>query len=255
MTKKTKQLANGKPRYSIVIPAYEEAILIGQSLETVHAYLKRSNLLNSTEVVVVAAQGKDDTASIAETKSNMFAFFQLVKPGPKVGKGRDVRLGMLAAKGEYLIFTDADLATPIEHCTEMFRQLESGEVEMSIGVRNLWKMHKKPTRKIMSVLSNWLVRLLLLPWVPDSQCGFKGFTRQTAHELFSKMTVQGWAFDMELLAIASQHKLSIGKIRIDDWTDPKLESGLVGESPLTASINTFKELLRIRKQRKKGQYT
>jgi dolichyl-phosphate beta-glucosyltransferase len=243
------------PTYSIVIPAFEEAALIVQSLQTVHDFLQSQDWLSKTEVIVVAAKGNDNTADLAKSQAHLFTFFQVIEPGPKVGKGRDVKAGVLAAKGQFIIFTDADLATPIHHCKEAFAALEEGKADVAIGVRNLWVMHKSLSRKATSVFANWLVRLLLLPRIPDSQCGFKGFTRATAQDLFSRQTIAGWAFDMELLVIASRRRLKITKIPIKDWSDPKLEQGLVGESTWQASVNTFKELLRIRKQRRKGVYS
>lgn len=241
-------------RLSIILPSYKEANLIADTLKSVHSYLLEKGLHKETEVIVVAANGGDDTASIAKGFERMFEQLLVIEPGPKVGKGRDVKLGMQAARGRSIFFTDADLATPIDYLEPALRVLESGQADIVIGTRNLWRIHKGFMRKTMSVFANWIVRFLLLPGVPDSQCGFKGFTSEAADTCFSRTTINGWAFDMEVLAIARQHNKRINYFAIDRWSDPKLEAGLVGESPIQASIITFKELWRIRKQKKKGLY-
>jgi dolichyl-phosphate beta-glucosyltransferase len=239
---------------SLVIPAYKEEKLIDSTLKNVHSYLSSQSLVDKSEVIVVAADGGDDTALIAKKNSHLFPNFQLIEPGPKVGKGRDVGLGIKAAKGSYVFFTDADLATPIDYLRPALTLLESPGVDLVIGSRRLWKIHKGLMRKIVSVSGNWAVRLLLLRRIQDSQCGFKGFTKEAARNLFSRVTINGWAFDMEILAIAKEHNLNIKEIAIDRWFDPKQEAALVGESSIKASLQTLGELWRIRKQRARGYY-
>lgn len=241
------------PKYSIIIPAYEEATLIVSTLTAVQRYLKEEKLLDETEVVVVAAKGKDSTAQLARSQAKNFRHFQLIEPGPKVGKGRDVKAGIEAARGDFLLFTDADLATPEHHIKPAFEVLADGQADIVIGVRDLWSIHKDLYRKLVSVIANWLVRTLL-PTVPDSQCGFKGFSKEAAEKIFTKLTIVGWGFDIELLVIAKAKKLSIKKLKIKDWHDPKLEAGLVGEATSSAVMSTLKELLAIWKNRLKGAY-
>jgi dolichyl-phosphate beta-glucosyltransferase len=243
----------GCVRYSVVVPAYAEAAVIQNSLNELYAYLRAEKMLADTEVVVVAADSTDNTAGLAKESGKQFTHFKLVTPGPKVGKGRDVKAGILASSGDYVLFTDADMATPVRHIKPAFETLEQG-CDMVIGSRDLWKIHKGLFRKLMSVTANLMVRLLLLPHVADSQCGFKGWPKAKAREVFDQMTIQGWAFDMEILLVAELKKYSTKILKIDDWTDPKQGMGLVGESSIQASIRTFKELWRIHKQRQKGVY-
>lgn len=239
-------------RFSIVVPAYMEQLVIGGSLDRLATYLRGSNLLEITEVIVVTADSTDKTADIVRKKANKFLHFQFIEPGPKVGKGRDVRMGIEAARGEYVLFTDADLATPEHHIMPMFTKLQQGS-DVVIGVRKIHKTHTG-LRALVSIFSNWLVRLLLLRGIPDSQCGFKGFTKSSAKKIFSRSVIDGWGFDMEVLAIARVQKMNVSLMPIYDWHDPKVDQGLVGESTVSASIKTFKELLLIRKLRKKGKY-
>lgn len=236
--------ASASPQFSIVIPAFEEEAIIETSFEKVRNYLEEQNVLDSTEIVVVVADSKDATAQIAKDASAGFKFFQLIEPGKKHGKGRDVRIGMLAARGEFILFTDADLATPAHHIMPMFDKLKS-DSEVVIGIRDLKKIHHG-YRSLLSRCTNLLTRMIILPGISDTQCGFKGFRSQCAHEIFSVASIDGWSFDIEVLALARKLKKSIGTVEINDWFDPKLESGLIGENPIKTISRSLIELFIIR---------
>lgn len=240
--------ASTRPRFSLVIPAFEEAALITQTLTRLHAYLLETGLLSQTEVVVVVAEGRDNTQKLVEAQAFRFPFFHLALPGRKVGKGRDVRAGVLAARGDFIVFTDADLATPLQHIQSAFAWLETGSADVVVGTRNLWRVHKTVGRRLLSGGANLLIRLTLLPGIQDSQCGFKGFTQKAARELFTNMETVGWGFDLELLSLAREKKLRTQSLDIPDWSDPKLSAGLVGESAWKASWATLGELWHIRRQ-------
>jgi dolichyl-phosphate beta-glucosyltransferase len=240
-------------KYSIIIPAFKEETVIGESLESVAAYLKEQNQLDDTEVIVVAADAGDRTAEIAQEKATLFPHFHLIEPGAKVGKGRDVTLGMMASKGDYVLFTDADLATPVHHINDAWRSLETGLADVVIGQRNLVRIHKG-YRIFLSLGANLLTRIALLPGIGDTQCGFKAFTRTAAQDIFSHVTIPGWGFDFEVLTVAREHGYRIQSTKIDDWHDPKIDSGLVGESGFSATKKTLKELSLVRSNRRKGLY-
>ncbi len=239
-------------RYSIIVPALEEEAVIGWTLDRLAIYLLSCDALEETEVIVVTADSKDNTAKIVKDRKSHFDHFQFIEPGPKVGKGRDVQAGIMAARGDYILFTDADLATPEWHIMPAFKVLEEGS-DIVIGVRNLRTIHHG-YRVLISLGANLLTRLMVLPSVPDTQCGFKAFTKQSAHDIFEKLTVMGWGFDIEVLVIARKLKLKLKKMPIRDWHDPKIDNGLVGESSWKASVRTLKELIQIRKNRKQGIY-
>jgi len=240
-------------KYSVIIPAYREESIIGSSLVRLAAYLEDQQMLKDTEVIVVAADGGDKTAEIARDKAHYFATLRLVEPGPKVGKGRDVHEGVKVSTGDFILFTDADLATPEYYIGPAFQKLHDG-VDVVIGVRELRAIHKGFKRTAVSLLTNILTRIVLLPNIPDTQCGFKAFTRDAALTIFKRQTINGWGFDMEIIKIAKIHKLKIFKMRIPDWHDPKIDQGLVGESSISAAWHTFKELLTIRVNSWKGRY-
>jgi len=243
-------------KYTVVVPAYCEEKVIADSLQRLSGALKNdSKRFKVTEVIVVAADGGDKTAQIARYNQGLFANFVLIEPGKKVGKGRDVREGVLAARGEYVLFLDADLATPPHHIVEAFDGLEQNNIDLLIARRPLSKIHNTISRKVFSVLANLLVRFLATPGIQDSQCGFKAFKTMVAKQLFKPLETMGWGFDIEILARARAKKLKIETLKIDDWYDPKEDvMGLVGESNMHAYLNTLKELFIIAARRLLGRY-
>jgi dolichyl-phosphate beta-glucosyltransferase len=229
---------------SIVIPAYREAWCLSRSLATVYAFLYELGWLETTELVLVTADAPDETVQIARREIARFPHHRHLEPGVKVGKGRDVRCGMLAATGALVIFMDADLATPLHHLPPMIDMLQRG-FDVVIGARDLRTIHDDWTRKLSSQLANQLVRWLVLPGLHDTQCGFKGFHRQVVDGLFGPLTTMRWGFDFDILARARRLRLPIGELRIGDWCDPKGSDGLVGEPAWLARLNTLRELVSV----------
>jgi glycosyltransferase involved in cell wall biosynthesis len=247
---------NKIPKYSVIVPAYSEALLIEDSLKKVSECLKADKKrFKLTELIVVAADSTDKTAEIAKNQAELFAFFKLIKPGPKVGKGRDVRAGILAAKGEYILFLDADLATPATHIKDAFDKLESTNADLLIADRPLEKIHNTFGRRAKSVLSNLLIRVLATPGIKDTQCGFKAFKKDVARKLFEPLETLAWGFDVEILVRARSLGYKIEMLKINDWFDPKEDNmGLVGESNLHAYVHTLIELFSIFIKRLSGHY-
>lgn len=230
---------------SIIIPAYQEAKIIGQTLDSLAAFLG-SNQLGSVEVLVVVANSPDDTADIARGKSASFSNLRVIDAGERVGKGRDTRLGMMEATGRYKLFMDADLATPLHHILEV-KTLMDANAEIGIAVRDLWRIHHGLLRKLISKSSNIAAQILVTPGVKDTQCGFKVFRADVAHELFTRQTMLAWSFDAEILAIARKLGFRISYIPCPDWRDPKsADMGLSGDSPLKAAFRSLIDLFIIR---------
>lgn len=243
------------PKYSVIVPAYKEEAILKDALLGLSVELKKDeSRYLQTEVLVVVADSEDNTAYIAKQCSTLFASYQVLEPGKKVGKGRDVRAGMIAANGEYRLFTDADMATPPKYVYRAFDILEAGN-DLVIGIRPLSKIHNSFKRRIRSIVSNLLIRLLAVPGINDTQCGFKGFTKQATISLFEPLETLKWGFDIEILARARAQGLKIATINISDWFDPKIETqGLVGESDWRANLNTLKELMHVFKKRVSKSY-
>lgn len=238
---------------SIIIPAYREAGVIQQSLETLSAFLK-SNELGEVEVLVVVPDSPDGTADLARAKKDLFEHFRVIDAGQRQGKGRDVRLGMFEAKGRYRLFMDADLATPLNHILDVKSGMDKN-ADVLIAVRDLPKIHKGILRKFMSTFGNICAQVLVLPGIKDTQCGFKAFRADVAEEVFSRQTMLGWSFDAEVLKIARLKGHKITTIEAPDWKEPKAEGmGLVGDSPMKAAIQTLLDLVVIRWNVITGKY-
>lgn len=236
---------------TIVVPAYHEADLITQSLQALSAAIKEHLDYKSTEVIVVAADSDDNTGDIAEQSSQLFEHFSVIRPGARVGKGRDVRAGILAGKGQYRMFMDADMATPLHHLAYIAKFMQH-HGEVGIGIRRLDSIHTG-LRKFISEFGNVLVQSTLTPGIIDSQCGFKIFRADAAEAIFSRITILGWGFDMEVLTIARLQNYDIETFDIPDWHDPKAE-GLTGDSSLKVAFNTGIELLKVLTNRLMGRY-
>jgi glycosyltransferase involved in cell wall biosynthesis len=226
---------------SLVIPAYAEAKFLGATLSTLREFLVRKGELATTEVIVVTADAADGTAAIARQALAAFPNHQHLEPGPKVGKGRDVRAGMLAARGDTVLFMDADLATPLAHIDEAVARIAAG-ADVVIGMRDLASMHNTLGRRLTSQLSNQLVRAVLLPGLADTQCGFKAFRGPLVATLFEPLTTFGWGFDLEILARARRAGAWIEELPVPDWHDPKGDDGLAGETQWLARLRTLREL-------------
>ncbi|HSH31532.1 MAG TPA: glycosyltransferase [Candidatus Saccharimonadales bacterium] len=226
---------------SIIIPAYQEAKRIGGTLERLAQFLKTKDY-GSVEVLVVTATSSDGTDQAALAKAKLFQNFRLVDLGPRVGKGRDVRAGIFEARGRYKMFMDADLATPLVHLDDIQAIIRRGG-QVGIAVRNLTSSHTG-LRKLISSFGNVLVQILLLPGIKDTQCGFKLFEAQAATEIFSRQTVLGWGFDMEILAIARKLGYKIEFIEAPDWQD--VAGGTFSNVAVTGALDTLKDLLYIK---------
>jgi len=238
---------------SIVIPAFNEARRIGRTLDELAQYLAQSPDVKdlAVEVVVVAADTTDATHTIVAAKRAKFRALRLLKPGPRVGKGRDVQYGVLRASGRAIIFMDADLATPLQHLGTFFAHHRQGH-DVVIATRNLHKHHPNFWRRLVSNGGNLLFRIASGVWVEDSQCGFKLFSHQAAHACFSRLTIMGWGFDMEVLAIAKAQGLSIKTHRVDDWVS--VPGSTFNRGMIKNSFVSLRELAYIFWNRLRGVY-
>lgn len=226
---------------SIVIPAFAEARYLPGTLRALRDHLAARGARSATEVIVVTADADDGTPDIARRELVAFPLAQHIEPGPKLGKGRDVRAGMLAARGEVVLFMDADLATPLAYLDPAVARIRAGH-DVVIGCRDLARMHRALGRRLTSQLTNYLVRAALLPGIADTQCGFKAFRGSIVAELFGPLETLGWGFDLEVLVRARAAGAAIAELPIPDWADPKGDHGLAGERQWLARLRTLREL-------------
>lgn len=206
-------------KVSIVIGALREEKRIEKSLKKLREHLVETKSLNSTEIVLVTADGGDRTIEIVENILKIFPNHQIIKPGRPVGKGRDIKLGMLAAEGDIVLFMDADLATPLHHIDDVVNLIEHKAADIVIGIRNIRKMHSTKSRFLVSLLGNLAFSFVSGRYIPDTQCGFKAFNKKAARQCFGRQTITDWSFDMELLIIAFSQSLSVAQLPIEDWKD------------------------------------
>ncbi len=187
---------------SIVIPAYNEERRLPAALEGVRAYLD-GRQWSFREIVVVDDGSTDKTAAVAER----FGARVLANPGNR-GKGYSVRHGMLEARGEWALVTDADLSTPIEELDKLWSAAAAAGADVAIGSRALDRsligVHQPAMRENVGRLFNLAMRLVTgLPF-RDTQCGFKLFTARAAREIFGRQRLDGFGFDVEVLVLARE---------------------------------------------------
>ena len=202
------------PTLSIVIPAYNEASRIRGALQKITGYLHTQNF--SWQVVVVDDGSTDATASVVER-------FLKSEPGvtllqvPHGGKGWAVRHGMLQAQGEFRFLCDADLSMPIQQ-VERFLPPAQNDYDVAIGSREApgaRRIGEPYLRHLSGRLFNLLVRIMAVPGISDSQCGFKSFRAAAAEQLFRSQRIKGFSFDVEVLFLASKAKMHIVEVPID----------------------------------------
>jgi dolichyl-phosphate beta-glucosyltransferase len=243
-----------QPDLSIVIPALAEEKRIGQTLQTLSEFIQKDPIISKLrlEVLVVAADSNDRTHEIVEQKAVLFKHFALLRPGPKVGKGRDVQYGVLQAHGKVIAYMDADLATPLHHLSKFYINLLD-DADIVMATRNIRKHHKDPLRILIANTGNMLFRIAAGLWVEDTQCGFKMFSSHAAKLCFSRMTIQKWGFDMEILAIAKANRLKVVTRRVNDWQDMPFST--FNTSVIRNSLHSLKDLAYIARNRMSGVYT
>jgi dolichyl-phosphate beta-glucosyltransferase len=204
---------------SVVIPAYNEERRLPKTLDSVYQYL--SGLGKEFEIVVVDDGSLDTTASVVEGYAATRPQIRLLSYSPNKGKGHAVRVGMLAARGELILFDDADGSSPI-HEERLLTDAIAGGYDLAIASRakpdDNRTVKALPYRKYIGNAFNMIVQCLLLPGLYDTQCGFKIFKREVAHDLFSVAHLNGFAFDVEVLFIARLRGYKVSEIPIN-WSN------------------------------------
>ena len=234
------------PSLSVVIPAFNEALRLPATLARVRSYLDARQ--PSFEIVVVDDGSTDATAAVARAGA---APIVVLRHAQNRGKGHAVRAGMLAARGERRLMTDADLSTPIEELAPLEAALAQG-FDVAIGSRAVAgarvEVHQPAYREAMGRLFNRLVQALLLPGLHDTQCGFKLFTAAAAAAAFSACRLDGFSFDVEALYVARRRGLRIAELPVVWRNDAATRVGLGG------GAFAFLDLLRIRLAAARGRY-
>jgi dolichyl-phosphate beta-glucosyltransferase len=239
-----------EPTYSIVIPAYNEGARLGATLDKVLAYIHAQKW--NAEIIVVNDGSTDNTVEIVRTFAQNDSTLQLVENPGNLGKGYTVRNGMLRARGQVVLFSDADLSSPIEEVPKLLRALEAG-ADIAIGSRWLraeMQTERQPLyRQLFGRIFNLMLRLTLGLNFKDTQCGFKAFKQPTVQAIFPLQKIYGWGFDPEILFLARKFGFKAKEIPVA-WG----HSGGTRIHPLIDGSRMFLEMLRIRWNDLTGKY-
>ena len=234
---------------SIVVPAYNEEHRLPPTLAHLHRFLQTMPL--RYEIVVVDDGSKDGTCGVVERCG--LPNVRLVRQIPNRGKGAAVRRGMLEALGQIRVMCDADGSMPPEQLPKLLAPIINCQASISIGSRYADGAKtdvKQPFYRVLwSRLANRVIQRSLVPGVRDTQCGFKAFTAEAALDLFRVARIDGWAFDLEVLALAKRRDFTIAEVGVE-WTDDRRSR----VNPLVDLWKVVREAMTIRRNLRRGVY-
>jgi glycosyltransferase involved in cell wall biosynthesis len=237
---------------SIIIPAYNEEQRITPTIRAMDTFLKGQGI--RYEILVVDDGSRDRTALLVEDLAQEISSLRCLPCIENRGKGHAVRVGMLSARGEVRLMCDADGSMPAEEMPKLIAPIFSGKADIAIGSR--YALGAKTTsaqpgwRVAWSRLANRIVQRSLVAGIDDTQCGFKAFSAKAAEATFSQATIDGWAFDLEILALASKLGFTIAEYGVV-WSDDERSR----VSPVRDFLGVAREFATIRWNFKRGRYT
>lgn len=235
---------------SIVIPAYNEQERISLTLNKIQAYMKGRGL--SYEIIVVDDGSTDNTAKLIEAANHKNQRIKLIMNGVNKGKGYSVKNGFMNASGQYLLFSDADLSTPIEEMEKLIAVIDNG-FDGAVGSRGLEEsdiqIHQPWYRETMGKIFNILVRSSALKGFKDTQCGFKCFARHAALEICNRQKIERFSFDVEMLYIAKKLGYRVKEVPVRWLNSPQTKVSAIKDS-----AKMFVDLLKIRIHDLLGKY-
>ncbi len=237
-------------RYSIIIPAYNESRRIEPTLQKVLAYVQAQGW--DAEIIVVNDGSRDNTADVIRRYSQNHPSLRLIENPGNRGKGYSVRNGMLNARGDVMLFSDADLSAPIEEAPKLLEAIAAG-ADMAIGSRwmraELQTERQSMHRQLFGRVFNLVLRLVLGLNFKDTQCGFKAFNRRAVETIFPMQKIERWGFDPELIFLAQKNGLRVVEVPVQ-WAHE--EGGSI--HPLRDGMRMVWDVLRIRWQWVMGKY-
>jgi glycosyltransferase involved in cell wall biosynthesis len=209
-----------EPYLSVVIPAFNEELRVGSTLEKVGEYLQTRNF--ETELILVDDGSSDGTPQILEEARERFPAMRVLRNEPNRGKGYSVRRGVLEARGEWVLFTDADLSAPIEEANKLIAAAESENADAAVGSRALERrligVRQPFYREFSGRVFNVLVRAFTGLKIHDTQCGLKLFRCATTRRAFELQRVERFGFDPELLFLIQRLGGKLAEVPVR-WND------------------------------------
>ena len=236
---------------SIVIPAFNEERRLPKAIEQIGSYLKTRPL--RAEIIVVDDGSTDATPKLIARYREEYPWLRLISNSRNRGKGYSVRHGVLEAWGDIVLFTDADLSTPIEEADKLLAAMRERGYDGAIGSRgmdrSLIQVHQSAIREWAGSLFNRMVRWIAGLEFSDTQCGFKAFRRERARIIFDQQRIERFGFDPEILFLAKRHGLRIAEIPVRWSHDPATKVNVFRDG-----VGMFLELLVIRWNSLRGVY-
>jgi glycosyltransferase involved in cell wall biosynthesis len=233
-----------------VIPAYNEEERLGPTLDRVLAFARNSRW--NAEIIVVNDGSRDRTADIVRSYARNTEIVRLLENPGNHGKGYSVRNGVLHATGEFVLFTDADMSSPIEEAPKLLQALAAG-ADIAIGSRwarsELQIRRQSLARQFLGRVFNLLLRILLRLDFKDTQCGFKAFRREAAQAVFPLQRIEGWGFDPEILFLANKSAFHIVEVPVRWGHDTRTRI-----NPLVDGARMVSDMLLIRWNSILGRY-
>jgi len=240
-----------RPVVSVIIPAYNEQARIAPTLMAYDRKLARSGA--PYEIVVVDDGSADGTVALVEGMARERPSIRVIATKPNRGKGHAVRVGMLAARGHVRVMADADGSIPANELGGVVNPVLTGRADIAIGSRYVAGARvsaKQPLwRRLWSRLVNKVIRASLVPGVRDTQCGFKAFSAGAAEDIFARCQIDGWAFDLEALALAARRGYTVREVGVA-WNDDERSR----VNPLADFVKVVREWRIIRRNLKRGAY-
>jgi len=228
---------------SIIIPAFNEEARLGETLRSIRADL--ASRPESSEIIVVGDGCTDRTCDIAAEALAERPGDRILRRAENRGKGYSVREGVLASRGGLILFSDADLSTPITEFEKLYVRILAGD-DIVIGSRALpesdIRRRQNRFRELMGKTFNFFVRLFVLRGIRDTQCGFKLFRREAALAIFSRLRIPGFGFDVEALYIARRLGFKISQVPVVWINSPQSKVRIIG-----SSVGMIGDLLRIKR--------
>lgn len=236
-----------KPFLSIIIPAYNEENRLPDALEQLFSFLNKQNY--TFEVVVIENGSSDNTLQVGQEFAKILPSLRIIHLDEK-GKGRAIREGISQTNGQYRFIADADFSMPVEEIN-LFLPPDC-DCNIAIASREApgsIRYNEPFLRHLVGRGFNLLIRLLVLPGLHDTQCGFKCFSSEAAEDIFSYQSLTGWSFDVEVLYVARLHGWKIKEVPIHWYYFPGSKVNILRDS-----IRMFQELLVIRHKARRGEY-